>query len=173
MAGEHQYCTFYVDGHYLGVDVRTVQEIIRYQPMTRVPLAPAEVRGLINLRGQIVTAIDLRRRLELKERPNDEQPINVVVRTEDGAVSLLVDEIGDVLEVPEKQFERPPETLKGTPRELIRGAYKLDGRLMLVLDTERTVALAGIRGQESGGRDQGEEDRGQKSEVRGQMSSGG
>src|SRR5262249_50700755 len=113
MPDDHQYCTFFVDGHYFGLDVRKVQEIIRYQEMTSVPLAPPEVRGLINLRGQIVTAIDLRRRLELHERRADELPVNVIVHTDDGAVSLLVDEIGDVLEVSEKAFERPPETLQG------------------------------------------------------------
>lgn len=141
MASEHEFCTFYLDGHYFGVDVLSVQEIIRYQEITRVPLAPSVVRGLINLRGQIVTAIDLRRRLEMKDRPANELPIDVVVQTDDGGVSLLVDEIGDVLAVPEKAFERPPETLQGTARELIRGAYKLDDRLLLVLDTEKTVNL--------------------------------
>jgi purine-binding chemotaxis protein CheW len=141
VADVQQYCTFYVDGHYFGLDVRKVQEVIRYQEMTRVPLAPPVVRGLINLRGQIVTAIDLRRRLGLADRPADHLPVNVVVQTDDGAVSLLVDEIGDVLAVPEKLFERPPETLKGNARELIRGAYKLEDRLLLVLDTERTVNL--------------------------------
>lgn len=143
MADERQYCTFHVDDHYFGVDVLDVQEVIRYQEMTRVPLAPPVVRGLINLRGQIVTAIDLRRRLELCERPADHLPVNVVVHTDDGAVSLLVDEIGDVLAVPEQLFERPPETLRGTARELVRGAYKLEDRLLLILDTERTVSLPG------------------------------
>src|SRR3954454_19123499 len=114
MATAHQYCTFTVDGHYFGVDVLRVQEVIRYQEMTRVPLAAPMVRGLINLRGQIVTAIDLRRRLEFEDRPADQLPLNVVVQTDDGAVSLLVDEIGDVLEIPEQAFEPPPETLRGT-----------------------------------------------------------
>jgi purine-binding chemotaxis protein CheW len=140
---DRQYCTFYVAGYYFGVDVLKVQEVIRHQEMTRVPLAPLVVRGLINLRGQIVTAIDLRRRLELDDRPADQLPVNVVVHTDDGAVSLLVDEIGDVVEVSEKDFERPPETLSRTARELIRGAYKLANRLLLILDTERTVNLAG------------------------------
>jgi purine-binding chemotaxis protein CheW len=149
VAESYQYCTFFVAGHYFGLDVLKVQEIIRYQEMTRVPLASPVVRGLINLRGQIVTAIDLRRRLELKDRPADQLPVNVVVQTDDGAVSLLVDEIGDVLEVPEKDFERPPETLKGTARELIRGAYKLKDTLLLILDTERTVnVVSGGRGSE-------------------------
>src|SRR5215471_19066714 len=141
MTAERQFCTFFVDGLLFGVEVHKVQEVIRYQEMTRVPLAPPVVRGLINLRGQIVTALDLRRRLELDDRPADQLPVNVVVQTDDGAVSLLVDEIGDVLPVPERLFERPPETLKGKARELIRGAYKLLDRLLHILDTERTVNL--------------------------------
>ena len=88
--------------------------------MTKVPLAPPVVRGLINLRGQIVTAIDLRRRLGLADRPTDSLPMNVVVRTDDGLVSLLVDEIGDVQEVPEEAFERPPETLDAAARAFIQ-----------------------------------------------------
>jgi purine-binding chemotaxis protein CheW len=146
MADEHQYCTFFLDGHYFGIDVLKVQEIIRFQQMTRVPLAPPVVRGLINLRGQIVTGIDLRRRLEMKDRPADQLPVNVVVKTDDGAVSLLVDEIGDVVEVAEKQFEQPPETLRGNARELVRGAYKLPGRLLLILDTDRAVEMNSGRG---------------------------
>src|SRR5262245_45880700 len=112
MEDERQYCTFFVANHCFGLDVLKVQEIIRYQETTRVPLASSVVRGLINLRGEIVTAIDLRRRLELEDRPADHLPVNVVVHTGDGAVSLLIDEIGDVLAVSEKLFERPPETLK-------------------------------------------------------------
>jgi purine-binding chemotaxis protein CheW len=150
MADGQQYCTFSVAGHYFGVDVRHVQEIIRSQEMTRVPLASPVVRGLINLRGQIVTAIDLRRRLELKDRDADQLPVNVVVRTDDGAVSLLVDDIGDVLEVSEKAFEPPPETLQGIARELVRGAYKLKDRLLLVLDTERTVQVSSSNRSGSG-----------------------
>ncbi|MEI8255404.1 MAG: chemotaxis protein CheW [Deltaproteobacteria bacterium] len=134
-----QYCTFYLNGLFFGVEVEKVQEVIRYQEMTRVPLAPGVVRGLINLRGQIVTALDLRRRLELPDRPEGELPMNVVVRLDDSAVSLLVDEIGDVLEVEEDGFERPPLTLRGVSRELIRGVYKLKDRLLIVLDAEKVV----------------------------------
>ena len=141
MAGQ-QFCTFYLDGLYFGIEVEGVQEVIRYQEMTPVPLAPPVIRGLINLRGQIVTAIDLRRRLELRPRPDGELPMNVVVRSEDGAVSLLVDEIGDVLETSPEAFEGPPETLSGVARSLIRGAYKLADRLLLVLDTEKAVGAS-------------------------------
>jgi purine-binding chemotaxis protein CheW len=136
-----QFCTFHVGGLLLGVEVLRVQEVIRAQAMTRVPLAPPEVSGLINLRGQIVTALDLRRRLGLPDRPQGVEPMCVMARTDDGVVSLLVDEIGDVIETTDDSFERPPETLRGRARDLILGVYKLAGRLLLVLDTEKTVAL--------------------------------
>ena len=156
MADERQFCTFYLGDQYLGLDVLRVQEIIRYQQMTHVPLAHPVVRGLINLRGQIVTAIDLRRRLDLPDRPEGQLPVNVVVQTDEGAVSLLVDEIGDVLEVSERLFERPPETLRGPARELISGAYKLDGQLLLVLDTDRAVSIpAGTREYHPAGGERG------------------
>lgn len=120
--------------------MQQVQEVIRYQEMTRVPLVPAVIRGLINLRGQIVMALDLRRRFGMADRLESELPMNVVVRTDEGPVSFLVDEIGDVLEVQEDSFERPPETMK-KGRELVRGVYKLDARLLMVLDIERAVAM--------------------------------
>lgn len=143
MAVEKQFATFYLDRLLFGVEVAKVQEVIRYQEMTRVPLASSVVTGLINLRGQIVTALDLRKRLDLAERASNRLPMNVVVRTGDEAVSLLVDEIGDVLELQDEIFESPPETLQGVARELIRGAYKLKDRLLLILDTEKTVTING------------------------------
>jgi purine-binding chemotaxis protein CheW len=143
MANSKQFCTFFLDGLFFGVEVLKVQEVIRYQQMTRVPLAPATLKGLINLRGQIVTAVDLRHRLGFPERNTDSLPMNVVVRCDDGAVSLLVDEIGDVVEIDDDVYERPPETLQGLARELILGVYKLKDRLLLILDTERTVNVSG------------------------------
>ncbi len=137
-----QFSTFFVADLFFGVDVLRVQEVLRFQQMTRVPLAPDVIEGLINLRGQIVTAIDMRRRLRLPPRAGDQMPMNMVVRTEDGAVSLLVDEIGDVLDVDSATYERPPENLDAAARELIRGVYKLKDRLLLILDAERTVDLA-------------------------------
>ena len=136
-----QFCTFYLDNLLFGVELKGVQEVIRSLEMTRVPLAPAVVRGLINLRGQIVTAVDLRRRLELPPRSPELQSMNVVVRSEDGAVSLLVDEIGDVVEVEEGTFEPAPETLRGTVRTMILGVHKLNDRLMHVLDTEKACQI--------------------------------
>jgi len=144
MTNTKQFCTFFVNGLFFGVEVLKVQEVIRYQDMTRVPLAPTMIQGLINLRGQIVTAIDLRRRLELAPRDAEQLPMNVVVRSDDGAVSLLVDEIGDVVEIQDDIYERPPETLKGVARELVQGVYKLKERLLLILDTEKTVNLNAV-----------------------------
>jgi purine-binding chemotaxis protein CheW len=141
MAGRKQFCTFFLDGLRFGVDVQKVQEVVPYQEMTRVPLAPPTVRGLLNLRGQIVTGIDLRRRLDLAERPADQLPTNVVLRGEDSPVSFLVDDIGEVLEVA-GDGETPPVTLRGKVRDLIEAVYPLDGELLLVLDTARTLDLS-------------------------------
>jgi purine-binding chemotaxis protein CheW len=137
-----QFCTFFLDGYLFGVPVLQVQEVIRFQPMTPVPLAPGAIEGLINLRGQIVVAINLRRRLGLGNRPEGELPMNVVVRTDDGAVSLLVDEIGDVIEVEESTLESPPETLRGAVRFMILGVHKLENRLLHVLDTDRACQIS-------------------------------
>jgi purine-binding chemotaxis protein CheW len=137
-----QFSTFFVADLFFGVAVLRVQEVLRYQPMTRVPQAPAVIEGLINLRGQIVTAIDMRRKLKLPPRDKDQAPMNVVVRTQDGPVSLLVDEIGDVLDVEAATYEPPPDNLDPEARRLITGVYKLKNRLMLVMDAERTVDLS-------------------------------
>jgi purine-binding chemotaxis protein CheW len=137
-----QLSTFFVADLFFGVDVLHVQEVMRAQQMTAVPQASAAIEGLINLRGQIVTAIDMRRRLNLPKQSGDQPPMNMVVRTSDGAVSLLVDEIGDVLDMDATAYERPPENLDPAARDLIRGVYKLKDRLLLVLDEERTVDLA-------------------------------
>lgn len=139
MAIAQQFCTFFIDKQFFAVPVQQVQEVIRYQEMTRVPLVPPVIRGLINLRGQIVVAFDLRRRLGYPDRPDDQKPMNVVVRADGETVSFLVDEIGDVIEVEEDCAEHPPETLRAEMRELVQEVFKLKDHLLLVLDTERTV----------------------------------
>lgn len=144
MSDEKQFCTFYLDDLFFGVEVLKVQEVFRYQEMTAVPLAPPVVKGLINLRGQIITAIDLRRRLELEALSTGKHPMNVVVRTADGVVCLLVDEIGDVLEVPAENYERVPDAVNGLTRELVKGVYKLKEHLLLILDTEKAVHIEGV-----------------------------
>jgi purine-binding chemotaxis protein CheW len=125
----NQFCTFFVDGIHFGIEVLEVQEVLRFQSMTPV------------LRGQIVTAFDLRTRLDMPDRSPGQNPMNVVIRSDDGAVSLLVDEIGDVLETREDQFEPPPATLDATTRALLTGVFKLENHLLLILDTEKTLAI--------------------------------
>ena len=141
MNSSNQYCTFFLDGLFFGVEVQNVQEVIRHQDLTQVPLASRVISGLMNLRGQIVTAIDLRERLGLPQRNSEKRPMNVVVRVDGDATSLLVDEIGEVENVDSDSFEPVPDTLCGEARTLIQGAYKLTGRLLLALDTAKVVTL--------------------------------
>ena len=136
-----QFATFFMPDLFFGIEVRQVQEVLRAQEMTSVPLAPAALRGLINLRGQIVPAIDMRQRLRLAPRPLGKESVNLIVRSEDGACSLLVDEIGDVIDVPGDVYEALPETMAPHLKELVEGVYKLEGRLLLALDTRRALQL--------------------------------
>jgi purine-binding chemotaxis protein CheW len=142
MQSHGRFSTFYVADLLFGVDVLRVQEVLRYQPMTRVPKAPGVIEGLMNLRGQIVTAIDMRRLLHLPEREVAAQPMNVVIRTEAGAVSLLVDEIGDVLDLEDAAYEAPPGNLDVAARRLLVGVVKLERQLLLVLDPEQAIDIA-------------------------------
>lgn len=141
MADERDYCTFFVAGQLFGLDVQNVQEVIRPQRLTRVPLASPVVSGLMNLRGQIVTALDLRRRLSFPDRAADAGSMNVVVRTADGAVSLVVDDVGDVIRASDSTLAPPPDTLRGVPRNLIRGVQQLSGRLLIILELTPITTL--------------------------------
>lgn len=138
----HQFSTFYIDQYYLGVDVSNVQEIIRHQKMTKIPLSSDVIGGLINLRGQIVTAVDLHKRLLSKDRPDGIEPMNVIVRDGDSSFSLLVDQIGDVISVNEDKLSKPPENLVGETKQLITSVYKLDKQLLLILDTKKTINIS-------------------------------
>jgi purine-binding chemotaxis protein CheW len=144
MAQNLQFCTFYLDKLLFGIPLTDVQEVMRHHDITRVPLSPTVVNGLINLRGQIVIAMDLRRQLDFPPFPEGTDPMNVVVRNDDGAVSLLVDEIGDVVEVNVDSFESPPETLQGNIRSTILGVYKLKDHLMHVLDTTKACQIESV-----------------------------
>ena len=146
MTAAQQFATFSLDGLLFGIEVGRIQEVLSYQEMTPVPLAPPAVLGLINLRGQIVAAVDLRRRLGLRERAPEQRPVNVVIRSDDDVISLLADEMGEVVEVGEESFEPPPETMDRDSRILIRGVHKLGRRLMHVLDAERVIELEPVEG---------------------------
>lgn len=129
-----QICTFRVDGMSLGLDVEYVQEVLRHQEMTEVPLAPPAVKGLINLRGQIVTALDMRRRFELPPDTSGEPPMNVIMHTGGSLVSLLVDSIGEVESVNDDWYEPVPETLDQSTKSMVRFVCKLNSKLLLILE---------------------------------------
>jgi len=131
-----QLCTFRVADLWFAVNVLHVQEVLRYQTLTEVPLAPEHIVGLINLRGQIVTAIDMRRRLGLPDADLEEPPMNVVIKTNDHVVALLVDTIGDVVNIDEELFDRPPSTLDEKTQELVEVVCKQERQLLLLLRTD-------------------------------------
>lgn len=144
-----QYCTFWVDGLFFGVAVSEVQEVLRYQQLTEVPAAPEAVKGLINLRGQIVTALDLRCRLGLPPRPDDAVPMNVIVRSRGEVVSLLVDDIGDVITVemtPGTGFalEPAPANVPSAVQDVLLGVLPLPESILLVLDADKAADVTAV-----------------------------
>ena len=141
-----QYCTLKVGDLLLGIEVGEIQEIRRDTSITPVPLSPTDIRGLINLRGPIVTAIDLRRRLGLDDADENAEFMTMVLGTAEEPLALVADTVGDVVEVSGGEFESPPDTLQGEARNMIEGAYKLDRELLLVLNLSVVLEL-----QESGG----------------------
>jgi purine-binding chemotaxis protein CheW len=141
-----QYATFEVAGQLFGVEVAEVQEVLSFSEYTSVPLAPPAVGGLFNLRGQVIAAVDLRVQLGLARQALEGPVMNVILRGEDEPVSLLVDRIGEVVDLDEAAFEPPPDTLTGPARKLVIGTFKMDGRLMLALDVNSAVDTYGLAG---------------------------
>ena len=141
MASARQFCTFYLNHLLFGVESQKIQEVVTYRELRPVPLASPVVTGLMNLRGQVVVALELRRQLELPDRPPEMKPVCLVVRTAGGTVCLLADEVGDVVEVEEDTYEPSPETLSPRLRSVILGVHKLEHQLMHVLDTERACEI--------------------------------
>ena len=141
MSAEKQYCTFFVDGLLFGVEVLQVHEIMSEYKVGSVPLAPETVAGLVNHRGQIVTAIDMRKRLDLSACTIPPSKM-LVVRCNDETFALLVDKIGDVLSVSQHDFEPAPENMSENAKELIAGAYKLPDRLLLPLRLNKVAEIA-------------------------------
>jgi len=141
MAVTQRYATFYLNGICFGVPIEKVQEVLEYQHITPIPLSSLVLPGIINLRGQILTTIDLKTRLELSANEVNGQQMMVVVRTSEGPINLLVDKIGGVLDVDPDLFERPTETLKPALRAATSHVCKLEEHLLLVLDIERVIQL--------------------------------
>lgn len=140
---DQQYVSFLIDGELMGVPVSRVQEVLASQQIAQTPLARNEVAGLLNLRGQIVTAVNLRRRLGLPDRAPGETSMNVVVRYQGESFSLLVDEVGDVISVAGLPSEPPPRTLDARWRALVNGVFRLEQGLFVVLDLTAILTLTG------------------------------
>lgn len=136
MNDRRQYCTLTVGDLLLGIRVESIQEVLRDSTITPVPMAHHAIRGLINLRGQIVAAIDLRRRLGLPDPEDDAQTTTMVLGTDEEPLALVVDAVGDVVDVASDTFEEPPDTLKGEARQMIEGAHKLERQLLLALNLD-------------------------------------
>lgn len=137
-----QFSTFLLANRLYGIDVTRVQEVVRPLTMTRIPLAQDYVRGLINLRGQVATAIGLRELFELPAEQSRES-MNVVCKCDGNLISLLVDEIGDVIEVAQDAFEDSPPTIPGSIRRFMHGVYKVDGPLLSIVDVDRIARFLG------------------------------
>lgn len=133
------YVSFRLGGQWLGLPVVLAQEVLATQRISPVPLATPEVAGFLNLRGQIVTAVDLRVRLGLPPRGEGEAAMNIVVRDGDELFSFLVDEVGDVVEVADARVEDVPATLDECWKACCEGVVRMDRGLLLVMNTEELL----------------------------------
>lgn len=140
-SGQAEFVTMSVDGQLFGIPVLLVQDALKSQKITRIPLASREVAGALNLRGRIVTAIDVRRRLGLPDRPSNEAGMNIVVEHGGELYSLIVDSVGEVLTVDAETFERNPATLDPQWKSFCKGIYRLDGNLLLSLDVANLLTF--------------------------------
>lgn len=125
-----------------GIDTVTVQEILPYQAVTPVPLAPAHVKGLINLRGQIVTVLDLRRCLDFDRLQDEVSSMNLLVNSDEGTMSLLVDQIGNVVDIPSERLAPPPGIVRGVAAQYIQHVCQLEEDVLIVLDVQRILHTA-------------------------------
>jgi purine-binding chemotaxis protein CheW len=138
---EHAFVTLTVADQLCGVPVLGVRDILGEHKITRIPLAPPEIAGSLNLRGRIVTAIDLRRRLRLPPAPDGQPPMSVVAEQGGELYALLVDQVAEVMSLKASTFERNPPTLPRAWAQFSSGIYRLEGRLLVVLDVSKLLAL--------------------------------
>lgn len=140
--GTQRLATFRIEGRIYGIEAANLQEVLGSTPLSRLPLAAPAVAGLMNLRGRIVTVLELRRCLGLPARAAGAGAVNLVLRPADNPMGLLADEIGDVIEVDASAWSPRPDTAQGAEAELISGVYRLDNELLCVLDAEAVRARA-------------------------------
>jgi len=140
--GTMQLVTFVLEGEEFGIDIGLVKEINRLMKITPVPKAPAAVEGVINLRGQVVPVVDLRREFKMATRKEDRNTRIVVVEMEEMTVGFMVDAVSEVLTIPRSSVEPPPPIIGGLDSDLVNGVGKIDDRLVIILDLARVVARA-------------------------------
>ena len=138
---DNMFVTMTVDGQCFGIPVLQVQDVLGPQKIARIPLAPAEIAGSLNLRGRIVTAVDLRIRLNLQPRAADAEGMNVVFELHGELYSLVVDKVGEVMTLSSANYEKNPPTLNASWQHLSSGVYRLDGSLLVVLDVAKVLQL--------------------------------
>ena len=139
-----QYVTMTIADQLFGIPVLTVQDVLGPQKITRVPLSPPEVAGSLNLRGRVVTAVNMRRRLSLPPQADESDNMSIVVEHGGELYSLIIDEVGEVLSLNNSILERNPGTLDPRWREIAAGVYRLDKELMVVLDVNRVLDISNI-----------------------------
>ncbi len=135
----NDFVTVRLDGQLLGVPVLAVHDVLSAQKITPIPLAPCSIAGVLNLRGRIVTAVDLRERLGLPRREEGAKSMSVVVENNGEPYSLLIDDVGEVLSLPVENLERNPVTLEARWQEVSSGIYRLDSELLVVVDVDRLL----------------------------------
>lgn len=136
------YVTIWLDGQMCGIPVLEVHDVLSKQVMTKIPKSPAAIAGVLNLRGQIVTAIDLRKRLNLADREDSNDEMNVVVEYQTEPYSLIIDKVGDVLSLSDDAFEKNPVTLEACWQEVSTGIFRLEEELLVILDIEKLLTVA-------------------------------
>lgn len=139
LTDSRDYVTVTIADQLFGIPVLSVQDVLGPQKITHIPKAPPEVAGALNLRGRIVTSIDVRCRLNLPPLPEGERGMSVVVEHHGEPYSLMIDSVGEVLSLPEDRFDRNPATLDARWREVAGGIYRLDDALLVVLDVDRLL----------------------------------
>lgn len=142
---KNDYVTIWLDGQMCGIPVLEVHDVLSKQMMTKVPQSPAAIAGVLNLRGQIVTAIDLRKRLNLKDRDESIEEMNVVVEYQGEPYSLIIDKVGDVLSLSDDAFEKNPVTLETCWQEVSTGIFRLEKELLVILDIEKLLTFAAAK----------------------------
>ena len=138
---KNDYVTIWLDGQMCGIPVLQVHDVLSRQVITKIPQSPVAVAGVLNLRGQIVTAIDLRKRLKLDDREEGSEEMNVVVEYQNEPYSLIIDKVGDVLSLSEEAFERNPVTLEACWQNVSTGIFRLEEELLVILDIEKLLSF--------------------------------